>query len=183
MNKLLLLVIIIATAAVGLIWWLGQREAPAPNETDENGATTVSVYFSTDESTEQFAAIEAVNRTTTRQDVGTFAMEQLIAGPTQAERARGLSSHLEAALEGESNCERDDFTLRVDEGYAMLRFCRQVMTAGAGDDARISATATNTLRQFPTVDEVVILTREGNCFGDMSAQDLCLQGVPSQLRP
>jgi hypothetical protein len=49
------------------------------------------------------------------------------------------------------------------------------MVAGIGASARISAELQATLQQFPTIKKAVILTNQGNCFGDMSTQNACLK--------
>ena len=48
-------------------------------------------------------------------------------------------------------------------------------SAGIGDDARIESEITATLKQFSTIQNVVILTKSGHCFGDESGLDMCLK--------
>jgi len=55
-----------------------------------------------------------------------------------------------------------------------LKFCRQLTSPGIGADARVAAEITATLKQFPRIKEVVILTKDGHCFGDESGKDFCL---------
>jgi hypothetical protein len=50
-----------------------------------------------------------------------------------------------------------------------------ISSAGTGDDARITMEIRKTLLQFSSVQKVVILTKSGNCFGDMSGQNMCLK--------
>ena len=107
--------------------------------------------------------------------MGTFTIEQLIAGPTSTEASNGLFSPIKGKLQGDSNCSGKDFSLSVADRTARLKFCKTVASAGIGDDARITSTVTDTLKQFSSVDSVVILTRDGNCFGDQSGQNRCLQ--------
>lgn len=155
------------------------RQPPAtspPVQNDRRQTISLQVYFSKDpESLNDFTYTQAAVRSSSRADMGTYTIEQLIAGPTGAEASRGLFSPLKGKLQGDSNCNGKDFSLSVSNRTARLKFCKTVASAGTGDDARITSTVTDTLQQFSTVDSVIILTRDGNCFGDMSGQNRCLQ--------
>lgn len=147
-----------------------------PIQNNDRQVLSLAVYFSKEpDSFDDFTYTEAVTRSSSRIDMGTYTIEQLIAGPSEIEASRGLRSPLKGKLQGESNCSGKDFTLSVAERVARLRFCRTIASAGIGDDARITATVSDTLEQFSSVDSVVILTRDGDCFGDQSGQNLCLQ--------
>jgi hypothetical protein len=64
----------------------------------------------------------------------------------------------------------------VDEqGTATLRFCRTIVSPGIGTDARIQAEINATLKQFSSIKKVVILNKDGHCFGDTSGQERCLK--------
>lgn len=153
-----------------------QPSTNPPIQNNERQALSLAVYFSKDpESLSDFTYTQAVTRSSDRADMGTYTIEQLIAGPTVAEASSGLFSPLKGKLQGESNCSDKDFTLSVASRIARLKFCRTVVSAGIGDDARISATVSDTLEQFSSVDSVIILTRDGNCFGDQSGQNQCLR--------
>jgi len=145
---------------------------PAPSES----SLDVVVYYSSDpESYEDPTYSVPVDRTSNRTDIGTYTIEELISGPTSAERMLGLFTPIE--LGGTSNCDGDDFTLIINQQTkkARLQFCKEIVSAGIGDDARIISTVNGTLTQFSTVDEVIILTRDGNCFGDESGMNQCLE--------
>jgi hypothetical protein len=129
-----------------------------------------------------------VNRISPTISVGTFAIQLLIAGPTPQERDAGYFSELNSILSGSSNCSAPyptggpdfKFTLNMkgstpEQGTATLRFCRATMSPGVGADARISAEITATLKQFESIKKVVILTKDGHCFGDESGLDNCLK--------
>lgn len=153
-----------------------QRSTNPPIQNNDRHVLSLAVYFSKEpESFGDFTYTEAVTRSSGRIDMGTYTIEQLIAGPSEAEASRGLRSPLKGKFQGESNCSDKDFTLSVAERVARLRFCRIVASAGIGDDARITATVSSTLEQFSSVDSVIILTRDGNCFGDQSGLNRCLQ--------
>lgn len=133
---------------------------------------TISVFFSKEpQSNDDFTYTVRSNRQTTRKDVGTFAIEQLIAGPNQAETTEGLISPIK--LSGDSNCDSKDFNLVIVDGKATIKFCKNLNSAGVGQDTRIIETITQTLKQFPTVDKVIILTKDDDCFGDLSGLNNC----------
>lgn len=75
---------------------------------------------------------------------------------------------------GSSNC-GGDFNLSLSGGVARLKFCRTIPSAGIGDDARVKSSVDATLQQFSTVNSVIVLTKEGDCYGDMSGENFCLQ--------
>src|SRR6266487_2806114 len=60
-------------------------------------------------------------------------------------------------------------------GTATVKFCRSVISPGIGADARVTAEINATLKQFPRIKQVVILTEDGHCFADLSGKDLCLK--------
>lgn len=116
--------------------------------------------------------VEPVWRRTHNSAVAQFTIEQLIAGPSPQERRLGFMSAIR--LGGASDCGRD-FTLTVSSNVARVRFCRQVISGGIGDDARANSSINATLRQFPNIRSVVILDKRGNCLGDMSGDNRCLR--------
>jgi hypothetical protein len=134
-----------------------------------------------------FSAVYPVNRMSPTIAVGTFALQLLIAGPTLSEQQAGLFTELNTMLSGPSNCSAPrpvggpDFTLTLNKkgkvtepGTATVKFCRSLASPGIGADARVKAEITATLRQFRNIKKVVILTKDGHCFGDESGKDLCL---------
>jgi len=119
--------------------------------------------------------------------VGAFAIQLLIAGPTPNEWNAGYFSELNSILSGPSNCSAPhptggpDFKLALnmkgshaEQGTATIQFCRTTSSPGIGTDARVTSEITATLKQFPSIKKVVILTKDGHCFGDLSGKDLCL---------
>lgn len=148
----------------------------------------IKVFFSkSPNSTNNFAAVFPVDRISTTTAVATFSIQLLIAGPTLTERSAGYFSELNSMFTGPSVCSAPyptggpDFTITLDKKgkvsekkTATLQFCRTITSPGIGADARVQAEITNTLLQFPTIKKVVILTKEGHCFGDESGLDRCL---------
>ena len=129
----------------------------------------------------------AVNRVSPTQQVETFSIQLLIAGPTPEERAAGYYSEFNGLFSGTSQCPPTavggpDFTLTLnmkgttpEQGTATLKFCRATASGGIGVDARVLAEINATLLQFTTIKKVVVLGLDGHCFGDMSTQDTCLK--------
>lgn len=145
----------------------------------------VNVHFSRHpDSDGDFTKVFSVRRTSPNLGVATYAVQQLIAGPTAGEQQAGYFTELTSAIDktDASNCNGADFTITLnvrgttpEAGAATLRFCRTLHTGGIGADARINAELRATLTQFPTIKNPIILTKAGNCFGDMSTQNSCLQ--------
>ncbi len=116
--------------------------------------------------------VESVWRQPQTPSVAQFAIAQVIAGPTAQERQRGFTAPV--TLRGASNCGKD-FTLSITANVAKLKFCRQIVSGGVGDDARMTSALNATLKQFSTVRSVVLLDQKGNCLGDMSGENRCLR--------
>jgi hypothetical protein len=161
-------------------------------QTEHTVATTaypVKVFFSrAPQSLNNAAAVYAVDRGSPTIGVGAFAIQLLIAGPTTAERSAGYFSEFNSLLTGSSICSSPapvggpDFTLTLNKrgnvaqtGTVTLRFCRMTASNGVGEDARVTAEIDATLKQFSGIKRVVILTRDGHCFGDESGKDFCLR--------
>jgi hypothetical protein len=153
-------------------------------------SSSILVYFSrSPESLNDPNAVFPVQRTSPTSAVATYAIQLLIAAPTQEERGAGDFSELNSLFTGPSTCSNGsnptggpDFTLTLNKkgsttepGTATLQFCRLTSSPGIGADARITADITKTLTQFSTITKVVILLRNGHCFGDESGMDRCLK--------
>lgn len=163
--------------------------ASAPGFVSNAGGYPVKVFFSK-RSNPDFASVGSVDRISPTKAVATFALQLLIAGPTPSERDAGYYTELNTMLSGDSACLGSatppvggpDFTLVLDKrgtttetGTATVKFCRTITSNGIGADARVTAQITATLKQFSTIKNVVILTKEIHCLGDESGQDLCLR--------
>ena len=149
----------------------------------------VKVFFSKypDSVSTNFSTVYPVDRISPTIAVGTFSLQLLIAGPTLSEQQAGYFTELNTMLSGPSNCSAPrpvggpDFTLALDKkgtvtepGTATVKFCRSLTSPGIGADARVKAEISATLKQFPNIKKVVILTKDGHCFADESGKDLCL---------
>ncbi len=143
------------------------------------------VYFSKNPASYNDAtAVYPVHRTSPTLGVATYAIQQLIAGPTPSEASAGYFTELSTVLQraGASNCGGTDFKITLnmrgataESGTATLQFCRPTASPGIGADARIKAEIVKTLTQFSNISKVVILLNNGHCFGDESGADLCLK--------
>jgi hypothetical protein len=139
---------------------------------------TIKVFFSKNpDSMDDFTAVFSVTRSTTSSAVGTFALEQLLAGPTASESATGLFSQTKKLLPSgassvgsPSSCGSGiSFTLSITAGVARMQFCVATSSGGIGDDARAKTEITKTLSQFSsTVSSVKICTSTNEIFGDES---------------
>lgn len=162
--------------------------APATATTAPTSATAtpagipVKVYFSKHPETDSNpVAVFPVNRVSPDTGVIKFAITQLIAGPTASERTAGYYTPLTTALTGASTCGGPDFQVTRDVrgttpevGTVTLRFCRTVSLSGDLTGGVIAAEITQTILQFPNNTKVVILTKDGGCFNDLSGRNNCL---------
>jgi len=149
---------------------------PVADSNEPNQSQQVKVHFSKNpDSNNDFDFTVAVNRdiqnVSDKIDAGLI---ELIKGPTAAEADSGLFSPIK--LSGESNCDRGNFKYTTASDKFTFSFCKGVTSAGVGDDARIMAVieATISANAAPSTYDVIILDRNGDCFGDQSGQNLCL---------
>jgi anti-sigma factor RsiW len=142
----------------------------------------VEVFFSRHpESDNNPDDVFPVMRVAPNLQVATFAMNQLISGPTATEQEQGYYTPLQGGFSGASNCGGADFQITLNHrgnqsetGTATLQFCRQLLLAGDLTGPRITAEITSTLEQFSSIRRVVILNQSGACFDDFSGQNRCL---------
>src|SRR5579885_2511601 len=114
--------------------------APAATATATTAASTyqIEVFFSKHpDSDSNPAAVFPVHRTAPNLQVATYAIQQLIAGPTAGEQASGYYTPLMGNLSGASNCGGADFQITLnkkgttpEQGTATLTFCRAVKREG-----------------------------------------------------
>lgn len=167
-----------------------QTAAPTSTGTSASATATaaaggypVRVFFSKHpDSDNDVAAVFPVNRVSPTLGVATFAIQQLIAGPTAAEAAAGYYTPLPGTLSGASNCGGPDFQIALDmkgptpeNGTATLHLCRATLLPGDLTGGYIAAEIKATLTQFPNIHKVVILNSAGSCFDDLSGMNACLK--------
>jgi hypothetical protein len=156
---------------------------PLPTATSTPSGYAVKVYFSKHpESDSNVNAVFAVNRVSPDLGVAKYSLQQLIAGPTAAERAQGYYTELTVSLTGASNCGGADFQLYPDHkgptfspGTMTVKFCKATQLAGDLTGSRITAEIDKTLLQFSNIHQVVILNNSGNCFNDFKGSNDCLK--------
>jgi hypothetical protein len=150
----------------------------SPTPTTHVTTYALKVYFgnSTLNTSGDFAAVYNVNRSTTRSDVLTFAIEQYLAGPTAAEKSQGYFGYQGSPMFGDSsNCSGHDFRVNsIQNEVATIQFCRTVIGVGTGSDANTLAAITKTAQQFRNIQKVIILNKDGNCLFDESGLNKCL---------
>jgi hypothetical protein len=161
--------------------------APAATATTSSssgsGPYAVKVYFSRHpDSDNDPNKVFSVMRSSPTLMVATYAIQQLIAGPSASEVSAGYYTELTGSLSGASNCGGADFVITLNHrgptpqtGTATLKFCRTTSLAGDLTGGRISAEISAILTQFPSTQHVVILTAAGSCFDDLRGGNLCLQ--------
>lgn len=143
--------------------------------TPEPQTYTVSVYFSKHpESDDDPSKTFPVKRTSPDLGVATFAITELLKGPSVDETNRGYftTARLRA---GDSTCGGKDFTISITNSIATLKFCRPFDHLGVVADGQADSEIKSTLLQFETIKKVIILNQQGNCEFDLSGQNLCLQ--------
>jgi len=120
---------------------------------EESATMTVKVFFNNDRMDPEFSCnkVFPVERVIPKtQAVARVALEELLKGPTEAEKSAGF---LTSIPEG-AKIQR----LAIEEGVAKADF-NEALEFQIGGSCRVSAIRaqiTETLKQFPTVNEVVI---------------------------
>lgn len=115
-----------------------------------------------------------VIRKTTRKDVATFAIEEIIKGPSSTELTKELKPTFGKGYQmwfvSESNCNGRDFKIEINNKIAKVQFCKDSMLAGDMSGFIITEQISKTLKQFSTIEKVQILNSKGYCLDDMSGQ-------------
>ena len=117
-----------------------------------------------------FNSMKPVIRTTNREDVATFLVEEFFKGPTVEERSKGLGGLYSFSFEGESNCNEKDFQVNIEEEIAYIKFCRPTLLIGdIAPEFRMSMDLT--LTQLDGVKRVIIFNQDGECWNQLSEED------------
>lgn len=145
------------------------EQAKTPS-TDKN--YPVMVYFSKHpDSDNDPAKTFPVNRISSDLGVANFAINQLLVGPTAAEKGQGYFSTVRLR----AGTATADFKLTINNGTATLEFLKPFDHLGVVADGQADSEIKATLKQFTTVSKVIILNYQGNCEFDLSGQNLCKQ--------
>lgn len=146
---------------------------------------TVQVFFTKQPETGATHKTFPVARTTTSADVATFAIAQLITGPTDAEKAAGYSGALQGRMgaKGGANCDGSvDFALRMnargtttEPGTLTIRLCKDPVFQGNYPAWSQSIDQLkDTALHLPGVRAVVLLTSRNTCYDDQGDGTRCL---------
>lgn len=114
----------------------------------------VEVYFNRTDGGAAFCTevVSVTRQVRETEAVATAALEELFAGPTEQEEQRGLSSFFSGSTRGLlRSVHVEDGTAYLDLGPGLLDLGNASTTCGA---SALTTSIEQTLRQFPTVDEV-----------------------------
>jgi hypothetical protein len=189
LSVCMLFAFVLSAGSANLLSSVSAASIARASTTSTEAGYPVKVYFSrVPDSLNNPSAVFPVNRISPTIAVATFSIQLLIAGPTLSERSAGYFSEFNSILTGPSSCSAPyptggpDFKITLNmkgsapsPGTATLRFCRASSSPGIGADARILAEINATLKQFSNINNVVVLTQAGHCFGDLSGKDFCLK--------
>lgn len=147
------------------------KPAPAPTP----ATYPVSVFFSMHPQSDNDPGLTfPVKRTSPDLGVAGFATKQLLLGPSVAEADQGYFATAKLRS-GASSCGGADFTLTISGGVAKLQFCKPFDHLGVVADGQAESELKATLKQFGSVNKVIILNAKGDCEFNLSGLNLCLQ--------
>jgi hypothetical protein len=153
-----------------------QNNSPSSSSTTPSKTYDISVYFSKrPDSDDDPSKVFPVKRISPDLGVGTFAITELLKGPNETESANGYFSTANLRSGSVSNCGGKDFTLTISGGTATLKFCRVFDHRGVVADGQAESEIKATLKQFSSIQKVVILNAQNDCEFNLSGQNLCLQ--------
>ena len=145
----------------------------------KNGLRKVWVYYFDNDKfneTTSFGYTSPVFRETSRSDIATFAMEEIIRGPNEAEAEDNLKKIFGdgefVTMTGDSTCSGKDavVNLNMKEGMAQVHFCKSLTFVGDAAPQILSEILHKTYTQFDTIHKVRILNNENNCFDGTIAE-------------
>ena len=154
---------------------LDESQVKTTSSPNENNTVIQVFFFDIDKFNmpDNTDYVTGVSRSTNRIDIATFALEQILNGPTPNEMTNNLSptfgTNSFVRFTGESNCSGKDFQISIEDGQATVRFCRTSASNGDSAGFIVEQQINNTLKQFPTVKTVKVLNPDGFCFNDMRA--------------
>lgn len=153
-----------------------QNNQPSSSPAPQQKTYDISVYFSKrPDSDNDPSKVFPVKRVSPDLGVGNFAIAELLKGPNETESANGYFSTANLRSGSTSNCSGKDFTLTINSGTATLKFCRQFDHRGVVADGQAESEIKATLKQFGSIQKIIILNYQGNCEFNLSGQNLCLQ--------
>jgi hypothetical protein len=137
-----------------------------------NGEYAVKIFLpKSGDNDIEVSKVYPTQRSSDQKDVVNYVISEIVKGPNPSELALNFVAPIK--FSGSSNCGVVDFTSYVNDGNVFIKFCRAVLTAGAGDEAKIKLSIENTLKQFPIIKKIEILNNNNTCFADLSGLDQC----------
>ena len=152
-NKFLIIAIITPfLVAAGLLYYISRATKEIPEPPKEE-FTTVKVFFNNDRMDPEFSCnkVFPVEREILKtQAVARAALTELLKGPTEAEKAQGFFTSINPGVKIQE--------LTIENGVARVDFDSQLefQVGGSCRVSAIRAEITQTLKQFPTVNSVII---------------------------
>ena len=182
----------VVAVIIGGVWFVFFDDAPGvdtslPDEALQGGGdnmVAINVSFGDEGVTSQDpVALREAERTTDRTDLIAFSIEEMIDGPSDEELGSGLYTELAMAEGSESICDGEDFSIDGEDGTFLIQLCRETVNYGEGDaDITALSQITQTLSQFPDVEQSVVFDPDGNCLADAGA-NTCYDSLPESLMP
>ncbi len=129
------------------------KEIKFPVTLKPTGMMNIKVYFNNNKLDPEISCSKvfpAEREILKIEAVGSSAIQELLKGPTQSEQTDGFFTNINQGVKMKS--------LAIKDGIAYVDFDEQ-LESGVGGSCRVSAIRaqiTETLKQFPTIDEVVI---------------------------
>ena len=167
-----------------------KKKSPFSNTSEEhslkvvsakNGMKRVWVYLFSKNKFDQPTNLgysSPVIRETARSDIVTYALEEIIRGPSPQEVQDGLQTVFGegefVAMSGNSNCGGKEFgvDINVDEGSAKVHFCKTLTFMGDAATQILGEMIHKTLVQFEPIQKVQIFDDKGNCFDGTVAMSI-----------
>ena len=184
---ILVLLLLLALVVVWYVFYVEQASSPVtqplPAQTSNTTqdqyqlSHTALIYFSLHpQSDDDPGKTFSVPRTSPGNNLATFALGELLKGPSVGEQADGYFSTARIRSPAESStCGGQDFSLTIKDTVATLTFCRTFDHVGEISDGQAESEIKATLLQFPTIKKVIILNSKGDCEFNLSGQNLCKQ--------
>lgn len=158
---------------------------PETTPSDPGSGTQLSkIHFSKiPQSDSDFSFTVSANKEVSILEPVETSINQIITGPTAAESADGVRNPI--ILTGTSNCGGSNFTTSTTYDFTTretdttIQFCKDLPT-GVGNIAKIKTVIIKTLEDLQdsvefNLGSLAILDKNGNCLGDESGMNLCLE--------
>ncbi|MEW5805549.1 MAG: GerMN domain-containing protein [Patescibacteria group bacterium] len=153
-RKFILLLAVVFGILIAGIYLFSQNKANAPADLGPDNQIAVKVYFGNsflNPEAQDCSLVYPVERKIAKtQAVGRTALEELLKGPTEAEKQAGYFTSINSGVQIQD--------LVIEDGIAKADFNDRLefQVGGSCRVQAIRAEITETLKQFPTVSQVII---------------------------